>query len=154
MVRHNLQVMPEEFQDLVYLIQADAGLALFQVPNKPQADSHSFGKFDLREFCSPSKFFDLLAQRSHVRILYHIRYIIYPRRDQYARKGIILNRGYLSSLRESSLRGLQWPVRLPSAMAEKTAPNCPPESNGQKWTVGPRVRRVTGAAPRSAPRPR
>ena len=72
MVRHDFQMMPEEFQHVVHLIQADARLTLFQVANKPQANSHSFGKFHLSESCPLAQFLDVLAEWS-----YAINYISY-----------------------------------------------------------------------------
>ena len=60
-------MMPEEFQHLVYLIEANAWLALFQIADKSQANAYSSGKLDLSEPGSPAQVFDLLAERYHVR---------------------------------------------------------------------------------------
>ena len=68
--------MPQEFQHLVYLIQPDAGLALFKVADKPQPNARSAGELQLRESGSLAHCLDLLPQRIHISyILYYIGYI-------------------------------------------------------------------------------
>lgn len=58
--------MPQKIENLIYLIQADAGFALLKIADKAQSDAHSFCEFLLSQVCFLAQCLDLLAHSFHL----------------------------------------------------------------------------------------